>query len=133
MTIRDSITKYYKSAYSSFYEKNTDAINSSIENIQKGFSQNTFPAMKVTYAAYPEHIGHMETNGCFRCHNDSFKSESGKVITRDCNLCHSIVGQGKPGAMQLTNVRESLAFIHPVDINDAWKEMNCSECHKTPY
>ncbi len=133
LSIRDSITKFYKSAFPSFYEKNRDAINSSIENIQKGFSQNTFPAMKVTYAAYPEHIGHMETNGCFRCHNDSFKSESGRVISRNCNLCHSIVGQGKPGSMQLTNVRESLTFIHPVDINDAWKEMNCSECHKIPY
>jgi hypothetical protein len=133
LTIRDSITSYYKSNYSSFFEKNTDIISSSIESIQKGFSQNTFPSMKVTYAAYPEHIGHMETNGCFRCHNDSFRSENGRVISKDCNLCHSIVGQGKSGAMQLTNVRESLAFIHPVDINDAWKEMNCSECHKIPY
>ena len=131
--IHDSITNYYKSNYSAFFEKNSDIINSSINSIKKGFSQNTFPAMKVTYAYYPEHIGHLESNGCFRCHNDSFKSDKGRVITKDCNLCHSIVGQGKPGSMQLTNVRESLAFVHPVDIGDSWKEMNCSECHKTPY
>jgi nitrate/TMAO reductase-like tetraheme cytochrome c subunit len=133
IAIKDSITNYYKTSYAEFYAKNSDIINSSIESINKGFSQNTFPAMKVTYAAYPEHIGHLETNGCFRCHNNTFKSPDGKVISRDCNLCHSIVGQGKPGAMQITNVRESLAFIHPVDINDAWKEMNCSDCHKIPY
>jgi hypothetical protein len=133
MTIKDSITRYYKSNYSTFFEKNTAIIDSSIQSLQKSFIQNNFPGMKVTYAAYPDHIGHMETNGCFRCHNDSFKSEKGRVISKDCNLCHSIVGQGKPGAMQMTNVRESLAFVHPVDINDAWKEMNCSECHKIPY
>jgi nitrate/TMAO reductase-like tetraheme cytochrome c subunit len=133
ITIKDSIINYYKSSYPSFSEKNSDIINSSIASVQKGFIRNTFPAMKVSYADYPEHIGHMETNGCFRCHNDSFKSEKGRVISRDCNLCHSIVGQGKPGTMQMTNVRESLAFVHPVDISDAWKEMNCSECHKTPY
>jgi hypothetical protein len=133
MTIKDSITNYYKTSYSSFFEKHADIINSSITSIQNSYSKNTFPAMKVSYAAYPEHIGHLETNGCFRCHNDSFKSDKGRVISKDCNLCHSIVGQGKPGSMQLTNVRESLAFVHPFDNGTDWKEMNCSECHKTLY
>lgn len=133
MIIKDSITSYYKTSYTSFFEKHADIINSSITSIQNSYSKNTFPVMKVSYAAYPEHIGHLETNGCFRCHNDGFKSDKGRVISKDCNLCHSIVGQGKPGLMQLTNVRESLAFIHPVDIGNDWKEMNCSECHKTLY
>lgn len=133
MTIKDSITSYYKTSYPSFFEKHTDIIDSSITSIQNSYSKNTFPAMKVSYAVYPEHIGHLETNGCFRCHNDSFKSDKGRVISKDCNLCHSIVGQGKPGSMQVTNVRENLAFVHPVDIGTDWKEMNCSECHKTLY
>jgi hypothetical protein len=133
MVIKDSISAYYKTSYAGFFEKNSDRINSSIASIQSEYGQNTFPSMKVTYLAYPDHIGHMETNGCFRCHNNTFKSDKGRIISKDCNLCHSIVGQGKPGAMQMTNVRESLAFVHPVDISDAWKEMNCSDCHKTPY
>jgi hypothetical protein len=133
MTIKDSITNYYKTNYPDFFKKHSDIVNSSISSIQKGFSSNTFPVMKVSYAGYPEHIGHLETDGCFRCHNGTFKSDKGRVISRDCSLCHSIVGQGKPGSMQLTNVRESLAFVHPVDIGDSWKEMNCSECHKIPY
>ena len=65
--------------------------------VQKAFSQNTFPKMKVTYDHYPEHIGHLESDGCFRCHNDAFKAEDGSKISRDCNLCHTIVGQGKAG------------------------------------
>jgi hypothetical protein len=133
MIIKDSIINYYKSVQSDFFAKNGDIINSSIASIQKGFSQNTFPKMKVSYDKYPEHIGHLESDGCFRCHNGSFKSESGRTITRDCNLCHSIVGQGKPGSMQMTTVRENLEFQHPVDIGTAWKEANCSECHKYLY
>jgi nitrate/TMAO reductase-like tetraheme cytochrome c subunit len=131
--IKDSITSYYKSNFNDFYTKNNDKIGSSIVSIQKAFSQNTFPKMKVTYDVYPEHIGHLESNGCFRCHNNAFKSDNGRTITRDCNLCHTIVGQGKPGLMQLTSVRETLEFRHPVDIGTAWKETNCSECHKFLY
>ena len=52
-------------------------------------------------------------------------------FTKDCNLCHTIVGQGKEGTIEYTNVRENLEFKHPVDIGTAWKEANCSECHKS--
>ena len=133
MMIKDSIISYYKSEYNDFYLKNTDLINSTITSIQNGYRQNSFPRMKVNYDVYPEHIGHLESNGCFRCHNDAFKAENGRTITRDCNLCHTIVGQGRPGFMQLTTVRETLEFRHPIDIGTAWKEANCSECHKYLY
>jgi nitrate/TMAO reductase-like tetraheme cytochrome c subunit len=133
MEINNGITSFYSSSYKEFFDKNRDVINSSISSIQKAYSQNTFPFMKVSYDTYPDHIGHLESEGCFRCHNDSFKSENGKVISKDCNLCHSILGQGKPGQMKLTNVRDALEFEHPVDIGTAWKEANCSDCHKYLY
>lgn len=133
LTIKDQITGYYKTFGSNLYEQRTESINNSISAIQTAFSQNTFPAMKVTYDIYPEHIGHLETEGCFRCHNDAFKAESGRTISKDCNLCHTVVGQGKPGMMQLTNIRDTLEFQHPIDIGTAWKEAYCSECHRYLY
>ncbi len=42
----------------------------SVAALQKAYSQNTFAAMKVSYDVYPNHIGHLEVEGCFRCHND---------------------------------------------------------------
>jgi hypothetical protein len=133
MKIKESITGFYKTDYADYYAKNTALIDSSISSVQKAYSQNTFPKMKVSYDYYPEHIGHLESDGCFRCHNDQFKAENGRTITRDCNLCHTIVGQGKQGMMQYTNIKENLDFQHPVDIGTAWKEANCSECHKYLY
>ncbi len=131
--IEAAIRGYYESEHSEYYSKNKELIDNSVASIQNAFSLNTFPEMKVTYDVYPEHIGHLESDGCFRCHNDSFKSENGRVITRDCNLCHTIVGQGKPDNMSYTNIRETLTFEHPVDIGTAWLEANCSECHKYLY
>jgi len=133
MQIREGIINYYKSGFSEFFEKNQAKIDQSIVSLQKAYSQNSFPGMKVTYDVYPDHIGHLESEGCFRCHNDSFRSDNGRKITRDCNLCHTIIGQGKQDLMQFTNIRDTLEFQHPVDIGTAWKEANCSECHMSLY
>jgi hypothetical protein len=131
--IRDYILNYYKTDQAAYYSANAEELDKSIAAIQHAFSQNTFPSMKVTYDAYPEHIGHLESEGCFRCHNGSFSSQSGRTITKDCNLCHSIVGQGNPDNMKYTGIRETLEFNHPIDIGTAWKDANCSECHRYLY
>jgi hypothetical protein len=131
--IKNEITNYYKTGYTDFFAAHSSMISESVESIQRAFSQNTFPGMKVTYDVYPEHIGHLETEGCFRCHNDAFTAENGKKITRDCNLCHTIMGQGKSDNMQYSSIRGTLEFQHPVDIGTAWKEANCSECHRYLY
>jgi hypothetical protein len=133
MKIEDSIKNFYKSEHKDYYEQNTSLIDSSVKALETAFSQNTFPYMKVRYDRYPEHIGHLESDGCFRCHNGSFKSDEGKVISRDCNLCHSIVGQGTPDKMKYSTLRDNLEFEHPVDVGTAWKESNCSECHRYLY
>ena len=133
MKIADGITSYYKSDYGDYYSANKGLIDSSIVSVQKAYKQNTFPKMKVSYAFYPEHIGHLESDGCFRCHNDAFKADNGRVISRNCSLCHTIVGQGEKGKMEYTNIKENLEFRHPVDIGTAWKESNCAECHKYLY
>jgi hypothetical protein len=129
LKIEEGITGFYKSDYADYYGKNKSLIDTAIASVQLGYSQNTFPKMKVAYDLYPEHIGHLETNGCFRCHNGSFKAENGRTITKDCNLCHTIVGQGTPDKMEYSNIRETLEFRHPVDIGTAWQEANCAECH----
>jgi hypothetical protein len=131
--IREGILNFYKSGYSDYLRDNYSKIEQSVGALQKAFSQNTFPAMKVTYDVFPDHIGHLEVEGCFRCHNDAFTSESGRKISKDCDLCHTILGQGKKDHMQFTNIRESLEFQHPIDIGTAWKEANCAECHRYLY
>ncbi|MCK7531523.1 MAG: hypothetical protein MZV63_11055 [Marinilabiliales bacterium] len=82
MIIEESISGFYKTGYSEYYNKHSEDINKSIASVKKAFSQNNFPRMKVTYDRYPEHIGHLETDGCFRCHNDQFMSADGKKSQR---------------------------------------------------
>jgi nitrate/TMAO reductase-like tetraheme cytochrome c subunit len=54
---------------------------------------NNFPQMKVTWNLYPNHIGHEESPGCFRCHSNKVKTDSGEKIGRKCSTCHEIVAE----------------------------------------
>ena len=108
-------------------------IDQAIEGLLAGYNKNIFPEMKASWDAYPELIGHIEFNGCFRCHNGNHESEDGAVISRDCNLCHTILAQGTLGQYETTSIDMPLEFKHPVDIDEAWKEMACSDCHRYLY
>ena len=127
--IATTIRKYYADNYSDIFEKNPEFIEQAIKGLQKVYLQNIFPEMKVRWDAYPNNIGHLEFNGCFRCHNDLHKSEEGNVISKDCNLCHTIVAQGSVDDKNMAYISGSLEFKHPSDIDEAWKEMLCTECH----
>ena len=84
--------------------------------------------MKVNWKAYPDHIGHSEFLGCFRCHGSELETAEGETISKDCNLCHSILSQGTKEQAALHP--GGLTFRHPIDIDGAELEANCTECHE---
>ena len=131
--IRSQVEEYYESGYPDILTNNKSEVEQAINGIQTGYASNIFPEMKVTWKAYPNNIGHMESEGCYRCHNDRHATESGKVISKDCNLCHNILAQGTPDNMQYSNSMEPLEFEHPVDIDNMWKTEHCSSCHSALY
>lgn len=133
IAIETSIKEFYSSSYPDIFEKSYPQIELAIAGIEKGFSKHIFPEMKASWDVYPNHIGHMEYQGCFRCHNGNHQDDSGNVISRDCDLCHSIVLQGTSDNLQVASAIGSLEFVHPVDIGEVWKEYSCAECHRNLY
>lgn len=133
MEIEEYVWNYYKKKYKDIVANDSKKIQNAIDGIMDGFSKNIFPEMNVTYDHYPSHLGHKTFNGCFRCHNGTHVNDEGKSISRDCNLCHDIVLQGKTGEEEFSSLNEFLEFKHPEDIGEAWQEMLCSECHKALY
>jgi len=127
--ISKQVSEYYELMYPELLESRKNDIDRAIASMQNGYSQNFFPHMKVKWSEYPNHLGHLETDGCYRCHNDKHTSAQGKVISRDCNLCHDITAQGTTDNLEISNVTAPLEFVHPVDINEVWREQHCSDCH----
>jgi hypothetical protein len=54
------------------------------------YRRNVFPEMHVTFGTYPNNIGHIDSAGCFRCHDDQHKSKDGMAIGQECETCHAI-------------------------------------------
>lgn len=126
--IRQKLTKFYQEKHKDFYASARSDVEKAIEEIVNLYHENFFPEMKTRWDIYPENIGHLTSPGCFRCHDGGHKSQEGKVISRDCKICHTIIEQGPPGAVAKST--DGLEFTHPFDeTNDLWKEMNCFDCH----
>jgi hypothetical protein len=69
---------------------NDPALPTVVATVQDIYARNIFPAMKVKWATYPNNIGHVFFNGCFRCHDDNHKTRDGSVIKQDCETCHAM-------------------------------------------
>ena len=66
------------------------ALARTIAGVQAVYARNIFPAMKVTWGTYPNNIGHVAFQGCFRCHDDNHKATDGTAIKQDCESCHAM-------------------------------------------
>ena len=129
-SIRTGLSTLYREKYPDIGKTRQAEVEKAIKGVQSAFARNIFPAMKVSWNAYPDHIGHLESNGCFRCHNGRHRTDSGETISKDCTLCHLILDQGPQSGRKFAKANESLKFRHPVDIDNEWQEIACAECHQ---
>jgi nitrate/TMAO reductase-like tetraheme cytochrome c subunit len=127
--IKTKINDYYKDKYPDIFNGRKELVTKAVNGLQETYGKNIFPEMRVKWNVYPNNIGHLEFNGCFRCHDGSHKSNNGMLISKDCNLCHAINLLGSPDSLKVASVNLTLEFVHPGDVGDAWKETLCTECH----
>lgn len=85
----DAIAKRLNEFYRSRPDVDARTVARVVTATQQAWAQNVFPSMRVTWGTYPRHDGHVDTPGCFRCHDDR-KAADGTTISQDCELCHSI-------------------------------------------
>lgn len=121
----EGIRAYFQTQYPPATFPARQAVEQSIAAVTNIYRINFFPEMKANWAAYPENIGHLIWNGCFRCHDDRHKSSEGKIISNsDCDSCHTILAQGRGDELkQLSPVGQK--FKHPGDEVDG----ACNDCH----
>jgi hypothetical protein len=68
------------------------ALDSMVVTAQRLYRANVFPSMRVSWGTYADDLGHIDSPGCFRCHDDNHKTTDGKRIGQDCETCHHIEG-----------------------------------------
>ncbi len=119
--IRDGMQEAYSDEDPAIVEAATTALT-------EIYQTNFFPTMKADYRAHPHNIGHLSAPGCFRCHNGSHVDDEGNTLGRECNTCHVFLEPGT-GPNGDGSALHEVEFEHPEDIDEAWREVLCTECH----
>ena len=74
-----------------FYrDSNAQDVEKAVAATARIYRGNVFPEMHVGFGTYPNNIGHIDSLGCFRCHDDNHKAKDGRKISQECDTCHKI-------------------------------------------
>lgn len=129
--IDGGVRAHYAAHHPALLAERAADVAAAVAALQEAYRLNNFPAMKVTWAAYPENAGHFRFPGCLRCHDGLHASESGETVSADCGLCHTITAQGTAADREHAAGPAGLPFRHPpiADLEDAWEDTACVDCH----
>jgi len=89
--IADSLVAFYRESYPEVSATKGESIEQASQTLGTIYASNIFPDMKVGWGTYPNHIGHMDFPGCFRCHDDEHRTVDGEYISQDCDTCHTVL------------------------------------------
>ena len=119
------LDSFYRTNYADLYSQKGNAINGAISESQRIFKTYFFPEMKTSWETHPNNIGHLYSSGCFRCHDGEHVSDNGKVISNDCNVCHTVLSDSARPSTTL----QTVLVKHPVDLGGL-NDRKCETCHK---
>ena len=85
------MSAFYRQRYPDIAAKQGSEIRAAGVALIGIYQRNVFADQKVTWGTYPNNLGHTDTPGCFRCHDESHLTADKKTITQDCNACHQPV------------------------------------------
>jgi nitrate/TMAO reductase-like tetraheme cytochrome c subunit len=102
--IPEQLEAFYRSEHPEVLAAKAAQVKAAGSQLAVLYSQNVFPFMKVTWGTHPNHIGHMDYPGCFRCHDGSHAAKDGTSITQDCSACHNLLAQDEPKPKVLSDL-----------------------------
>jgi len=102
--IPQQLQAFYRTQHPEVLPAKAALVKSAGDELVTLYSQNVFPAMKVTWGTHPNHIGHMSYPGCFRCHDGDHTAKDGTSITQDCSACHNLLVQDEAKPKVLTDL-----------------------------
>ena len=125
--IAKGMEDFYESKYPDVAKTKQFELRNAVSEVQQIFKRTTFPEMKLNWQTHPNNLGHFYFSGCFRCHDGQHVSADGRLVSRDCNQCHTLMSETE-GTTSVATASAQPSFQHPVDIGDL-TQVNCADCH----
>ena len=95
--VRESITNFYGDKYPQIAVDKAGLVAKGAELAAQEYGKTVFPAMGNNWETHPNHIGHDDSPGCWRCHDDEMSTADGQhTIPMDCETCHIFLLEDSP-------------------------------------
>jgi len=92
---RDAARDGIRTSLASFYRQSDEELVRVAKVLyEEAYAPNVYPQLRIEWNTYPDHVGHRDGLGCFRCHDGEHETADGKALSQDCHLCHSILVSG---------------------------------------
>ncbi len=128
------LDRYYRN---STYTGHEAEITVAIRTIQNIYDQTVFQDQKVDWTTYPNNLGHIDSPGCFRCHDGKHLDANQQAIRLECNLCHSIPvvagSQDFVSKIEISRGPEPSSHTNPnwISLHNHSIDTSCAACHTT--
>lgn len=128
----------YKQTYPDYYSQNGETIQKALTEIQAIYDRTVFKEQKIDWTTHPNNLGHINSPGCFRCHDGKHLNADNEAVRLECNLCHSIPVVTGPKDL-VTKIEINSGGVEPDShLNANWISLHnqsinetCSQCHTT--
>jgi len=127
--IGENLISFYEEEDEELIELNSDGLAKATEELRLIYQKTIFPEMKADWKAHPNNSGHLDSPGCFRCHNEAMVDENGESLFHDCTSCHAVLAQDEMAIGTIGDLETGRSFIHPEDGSSFDESTLCSECH----
>ena len=129
----DKLEDYYKTT--DFYPGRGDQIRAAIQTLKDIYDRTVFHDQQIDWETYPNNLGHINSPGCFRCHDGKHLDANQKAIRLECNICHSIPVVKGPDDF-VSRIELSSGIEPETHKNPNWIAMHnevfgasCAACH----
>jgi hypothetical protein len=82
------LARFYGERYPDLARQRSGDVQAAARAISEIYARNVFPDLKVGWGTYPNNLGHVDSPGCFRCHDEGHATADKKTIPQDCETCH---------------------------------------------
>ena len=129
----ESVEEYYKNT--EYYVGHGKEISAAIEEMKAIYDRTVFLDQKVDWTTHPNNLGHINTAGCFRCHDGKHLNEQDQAVRLECNLCHSVPvvadEQDFTTSIEISRGPEPESHLNAnwISLHNQAFDSTCANCH----
>jgi len=95
--VREAILRYYREEHADVWRDRQSVVETGANVAAEIYGRSFFPEMNTDWETHPNHIGHEQSPGCWRCHDGEMETADGEhVISIDCEQCHVFLVEDSP-------------------------------------